>query len=534
MPADLLIVNARVRTLDPERPSADAVAVRDGVIVAVGDEAAVREEAGGAAEVVDVGGAALVPGLVDAHTHPFHGTDIARGVDLRGARDFAEVRRRLEAGVAALRDGEWLLAANAYYEPFAETGLHADVVDEIAGGRPAVIRFFDAHTVLAGRGALAAAGIDGPRQFIQRAQVVCDADGRPTGELREWAAIGLLDAAVPPPADPLAAYAATLRDMNANGLTGTQVMLGRPALFDDIDRLEGSGRLSLRLRVPVWLQPETTDEEVEAYIAQRDRGGRRWEAGTAKFFGDGVVETGTAWLHGGDAAGRNEEAFWPVPGSYETRVRQMAEAGFQCITHAVGDGAVHAALDAYAASPRAASGAPHRIEHLETLRDEELTRLAAEGVAASMQPLHMMGLEQHDLDARFPAALGKERLRLAFRWADVRRSGAILALGSDWPVADHDPRAGMAWARLRRTPGDREGTPFFAEQALTALQALEGYTTHAALAAGEQDVAGRIAPGFRADLTALAEDPVECDADDLPSVPVVLTVVDGEVVFRAG
>jgi predicted amidohydrolase YtcJ len=533
MPADLLLVNARVRTLDPARPFAGAVAARDGVIVAVGDEAVVREEAGGAAEVLDLGGAALVPGLADAHVHPFHGTDSARGVDLRGARDLDEIRRRLAAGAAALSDGEWLLAAGAPYEPFAQTGIDARLVEDLAGGRPVVVRFYDGHTVLASRAALAAAGIDGPREFVQRSEIVCDAGGRPTGELREWAAIGLLAAAVPPPADRLGEYAATLRAMNANGLVGGHVMLGRRGLFDDVARLEDEGRLSLRLRVPCWLQPETSDEEIEGFIAELRRRGRRWQAGVAKFFADGVVETGTAWLHGGGARGRNDEPFWPVPGSYAAAVRRMAGAGFQCVTHSVGDGAVRAALDAYAAAPRAASGAPHRVEHLETLRDEELARLAREGVAASMQPLHIAGLDEDDPADAWRAGVGDARLPIAFRWADVRRSGAILALGSDWPVADHDPRAGMAWARLRREPGRRDRTPFFAAQALTALQALEGYTTQAALAAGEQDVSGRIAPGYRADLTALGEDPVDCDADDLPDVPVVLTVVDGEVVFRA-
>ena len=123
---------------------------------------------------------------------------------------------------------------------------------------------------------------------------------------------------------------------------------------------------------------------------------------------------------------------------------------------------------------------------------------------------------------------------MAFRWADVRRSGAVLALGSDWIVAPFEPLLGMAWARLRRTPGSPGNTPFGPEQALSAVEALEGYTTHAALAAGEGLVAGRIAPGFRGDLTLLAEDRVAVDPDALVDVPVLATVVGGEVVFRAG
>ena len=116
----------------------------------------------------------------------------------------------------------------------------------------------------------------------------------------------------------------------------------------------------------------------------------------------------------------------------------------------------------------------------------------------------------------------------------MRRSGAILALGSDWPVASADPRTGLAWARLRRAPGHPDRAPFAAGQRLTPLEALEGYTTEAARIVGEEHASGRIAPGMRADLTGLGADPVDCPADELPGVPVRLTVVDGEVVYRGG
>jgi predicted amidohydrolase YtcJ len=191
---------------------------------------------------------------------------------------------------------------------------------------------------------------------------------------------------------------------------------------------------------------------------------------------------------------------------------------------------VAAALDAYR-DAGARGAAPHRIEHLETMRDAELARLAPEGVAASMQPLHAAGLDEPG-PFNWRDNLRPEQVANGFRWADVRRSGAILSLGSDWPVVSADPRPGLAWARLRREPGHPDRTPFTPDQALTALEALEGYTTEAARVVGEERVSGRIAPGLRADLTGLGADPVDCPADELPGVPVRLTVVDGRVVFR--
>jgi predicted amidohydrolase YtcJ len=532
---DLVVVGARVRTLDPERPSASAVTVRDGVIAAVGDAAEARRAAAPGAEVLDAQGAALVPGLVDAHVHPFRGTDARRGIDLGAVRSVGELRAALAAERARVGAGGWVIGHGLHYDAFAARAPAAVLIDDVLDGVPAALRFFDLHAMLGSSRALELAGVDGPRRFAEAAEVVCDVAGRPTGLLREWAAIELLDAALPPLGadERLLRYATTLRAMNAAGLTGGHVMLGDPELLDVVAELEARGELTLRVRMPLWVRPGMGADILDGFAGHRDRGGRRWTAGVAKFFADGVIESGTAWLHEPDGDGRNVQPFWPEPGSYEAAVRRMAGHGFQCVTHCVGDRAVRAALDAYRGAGRAASGAPHRIEHLETLRDEELGRLAAEGVAASMQAAHLAGSDEPDVDDVWRRAVGEERLALGFRCADVRRSGAVLALGSDWIIASFDPRDGIAWARLRRAPGEPERQAFAPGQALSALEALEGYTTQAAAAAGESGVAGQIAPGFRGDLTLLAEDPVEVDADALRDVPVLATVVDGEVVHRA-
>src|SRR4051812_22179223 len=200
-------------------------------------------------------------------------------------------------------------------------------------------------------------------------------------------------------------------------------------------------------------------------------------------------------------------------------------------THATGDRGVREALDAYRAAG-AAPGVRHRIEHIETLQPQDLPRFAAEGVVASMQAQHMAWLAPDRSDNWSRRLGGGERCDRAFPIRSLRESGAAIALGSDWPVARYDPRIGLACARLRRPPGERDRAPYD-DQALDGLAALEGYTTGAAHVASDEDRLGRIRPGYCADLTVLAEDPVDCDADDLPDLPVVMTVVDGEIVFRA-
>jgi predicted amidohydrolase YtcJ len=250
----------------------------------------------------------------------------------------------------------------------------------------------------------------------------------------------------------------------------------------------------------------------------------------AKFFVDGVIDTGTGWLCEADSEGDGLAAFWPDVERYHRAVHLFAARGFQCVTHATGDRGVREALDTYRAAG-AAPGVRHRVEHIETIQPDDLPRFAAEGVVASMQAQHMMWLDP-DRSDNWSHRLGPDRCDRAFMIRSLRESGAVVALGSDWPVARFDPREGMAAARLRRPPRHPDRAAYD-DQAIDGLAALEGYTTHAALTGGDGDRLGRLAAGYGADVTVMAEDPVTADPDDLAVMPVMLTVVDGDVVFRS-
>lgn len=523
---ELALVNARVRTLDAGRPFASAVGIDGGTIVAVGDDAQVA----GAREVIDLGGAAVVPGLTDSHIHPLMGAEEARGADLTGLRTLAAVRDALAAERARCAPHEWVLGFGLEYDVFRDSGIHGSLLEDAVQGSPAFLQFMDLHTAIATPRALALAGVDGPRTFDENAEVVC-VDGVPTGELREGAASGLVAAAMPKLTDRerYRLYADALRAFASVGLTGGHAMDGSPATFDVLRELEANGDLVTRLVVPFWLTPESQPDEWEELVRQRDLAGRRFRGGVVKLFIDGVIDGGTAWLFQPDTLGESTEPFWPDPGHYRAAVRQFAGAGFQCTTHAIGDRAVHETLNAYR-DAGAAPGVRHRVEHIETIQAADLPRFAAEGVVASMQAQHMMWLDP-DRDDNWSRRLGPERCGRAFLVRSLRESGAVVVLGSDWPVTHYDPRVGMAAARLRRPPGERDRRPYD-DEALDGLAALEGYTTASALAVGEQARLGRIAPGYLADLTVLAVDPVDADPDELPDVPVLLTVLDGEVVHR--
>lgn len=517
---DLILTGAKVRTLDPGRPHATAVAVHDGVIVAVGDEGDVREWRGPGSEVVSLDGAHLVPGLVDAHSHPVWGLDMATGVDLSGVTDLAGLRAAL---AGAERTDGWVVGFGLDHNAFEGRPVDRALVEDVLGGAPAFLRLYDGHSALVTGAALAAAGVTGPRAFTQRSEVVCDASGRPTGHLVEHAAMDLLVGVVP-----RASYAARrarlvelLSAMAATGLTGAHVMdAGDPELVESVAR---ETVLPVRLRFAPWCMPGVSEDGLEELVASQGRGGRHWRVAGVKFFMDGTVEGGTAWLEHADCHGQGTEAFWPDPEAYGAAVRHLHRAGVGTATHAIGDAAVGHVLRVMAGLGPTAYGR-HRIEHIETAPDALLPRFAELGVAASMQPPHT-GYTRADGTDEWSRRLGGERAALAWRLRDLRDAGATLALGSDWPIAPYDVRAVLATARAPR--GAASG-----RAGLSGLEALEGCTSHAARAAGAAGVAGRVAVGYRADLTALGVDPVEAPADEVAQAPVRLTVTGGCVVHR--
>ncbi|MCM2411096.1 amidohydrolase [Streptomyces sp. RKAG290] len=519
--ADLLLTGAHVRTLDPALPEATAVAVRGGLIAAVGEtEDVVREWSGQGTERVDLAGATLVPGLVDAHSHPVWGLEMATGTDLSGVRDLDGLRAALRG--AARVDG-WVVAWGLDHNAFGGRPVDRALVEDVLDGSPAFVRLYDGHSALASTAALDAAGITGPRVFGQRAEIVCDAEGRPTGHLIEHAAMDLMLAVVPRPsfAERRTGLLDLLSRMAATGLTGAHVMdMGHGDVPQLLASVEDEAVLPLRLRLAPWCMPGIGKDGLDELTHLQREAGRHWRVGGVKFFMDGTVEGGTAWLEHADCHGQGTDAFWPDPQAYADAVRHLHAAGVGTATHAIGDAAVRHVLDTVESLGAGGAGR-HRIEHIETVPDDTIPRFAALGVAASMQPPHTAYTRGDHAD-EWSRRLGADRAARAWRIRDLRDAGAVLALGSDWPIAHYDVRRVLSMAQAPEgAAGSRRG--------LTGLMALEGCTSHAARAAGED--AGRIAPGLRADLTALGLDPVLAPADEIAEAPVRLTAVGGHLTY---
>lgn len=533
MRADLAIVGARVRTMDPALPWASAVAIRDGAIVAVGDDAEVRRECDASTRLIDGTGLVLTPGLTDGHQHLFQGAELARGVDFDRVDSLEGIRGALRGRRAEVGTGAWVLGFALAYEAFEGRAYHHTLIDEAAGDGPLLVYALDLHTAFVNAHALRLAGVDGPRNLGDGAIVVCDDAGRPTGELRERSAIDLVLRCLPTPTrqQRLAWYADAIARQNAVGITALHLMDGGPDTVGLLAELESAGLLNLRVALHHFVTPATSDDELAEIVACRSRAGRRWRADGAKFMIDGVIDTGTAWLEEPDTFGAGRDPMWPDPDAYRGRLRQVHDAGFRVATHAIGDRAVREVLDAYAGLPGGSAGR-HRIEHIETAPDATVARFAPERVTASMQPIHLRWLKP-DLSDPWSLRLDPRRCARGMRSGDLSAAGALVVLGSDWPVAPFDPRAGFFAGRLRRAPDVADERPIGASRPLNGEEVLAGYTINPARVLGEAQVAGRIRPGFRADLVGWGADPVTCPAADVMELPVLLTIVDGQVVHQA-
>lgn len=529
---DLLIRGARVRTMDRQRPHASAVALRAGAVVAVGQDHEVDPLAGRRTEVVDGQGLTVTPGLVDSHQHPVMALSQEQGLDLTHVDDLGRLRSELSAYSADLPEDAWVIAFGTEYTAFGPRTPHREDIDAAVGGRPAMLNMMDAHNALLSSEGLRCAGITGPITFADHSEIDVDRDGDPTGYLRETSAVMLAREAVPKM--DVQACARELRrvlaQQTAVGITGLHVLDQMPNTVEALELLSECDELPVRVLLAPWALPGRVEDSLELLRDLHGRSGRLWRTNAMKFLLDGTIDGGAAWLHHPDCQGEGNRPVWRDPWQYREAVSAVAELGLASFTHAIGDQAVTYALDTYARVGRPALGR-HRIEHAELVRDEDVPRFAELDVVASMQPTHM-DWTLADASDNWSGRVGPQRLPRAWRYGDIAAAGGRVALGSDWPIAAFDPRPVMAGARLRRPAGEPGREPVVPGQALSPWQALAGYTRWAAYGADEEAIAGTVREGARADLTVFEGDPLTTDPDDLPDLPVAMTIVDGRVVHR--
>ena len=535
--ADLIVVNADIRTVDAENPRASAFAVSDGRFIAVDDAAEIEALAGGATQRIDAGGASVIPGLIDGHTHLTSGLDIVRGVNLYGIADKAEWLRIIAERDRELPEGEWLLGGRWDNSLSGDPLPTKEDLDAVVPDRPVMLRDVDGHSAWVNSKVLELAGIDASTISPADGVIVKDpATGEPTGVLKEgasalvYASEAYRTGAAMDRDQRLDALADTLDFANSLGLTGAHDMSGLGA-FADYEALYEEGRLPLR----IWYGFFPSDEEAADFgpaasmRKEYERNGPRLALGYVKLMIDGVLSTYTAALFE-PYSDRPGETGLPMmdQAALDGAVARANAAGFPVAIHAIGDKGVDMALNAFAASPDKPA-LPNRIEHIEMVTPEDMPRIAEENVIASMHPHHAVTTFYNYLTDR----IGPEREETAYAWNAIAETGATLVFGSDWPTAPLSPFEQLWAATFRVSALGKSPEPWKPENKVSFETALRAYTQGPADAAGWGGEIGSISTGKWADFVILdgaIGDPV---TQDLKDMKVRATYLAGEAVYQA-
>jgi predicted amidohydrolase YtcJ len=539
--ADLLIVNARIWTGDAHKPEAAALAVNHGRIIFVktAEEWDQMQKQGirvKADRVLDLKGNRVVPGFYDSHVH-FLGTGMRLGqVALKDAKDEEEFGRRLREFDQKLPRDRWMLGGNWDHDRALNGALPtAALIDKYVKDRPVFLNRYDGHMAVANTRALQLAGINAKTTDVMGG-VIYRKPGtdQPTGLLRD-AAMMLMDKAIPPPDDTEIAEAVrgALAMMRANGLTSVQDMDGsasatRRKLFRLYQWLAKEGKLTCRvdLRWPILSWRELADLGVTAGF------GDDWvRIGGVKGFIDGSLGSTTAKFFQPYLNEPSSTGIFVTPlFILGPAVRNADKAGLSVAVHAIGDQGNAEMLNIYAEAAKANGSRDRRfrIEHAQHLRPQDIPRFKELGVVASMQPYHIVD------DGRWAESrIGPERCASSYANRSLLDAGAVLAFGSDSPVAPLNVLLGIDAAVNRRTLDGKHLEGWFPKQKITVEEALRAYTWGSAYAGSEEKDRGTLAPGFLGDCVVLSRDILDpAERDQIGQTDVLMTVLGGTVVFE--
>ncbi len=538
-PADILILHAKVYTLNPQNQWAQAVAIRHGKIVAVGADEFVERMRGIGTRVIDAGGKLVLPGFTDCHVHFLEGSVSLARVNLDGLTTVEEIQTRLREYAAEHPGDSWILGRGWNYAVFGEAALpDKKYLDQLFPARPVFLEGYDGHSYWVNSRALAVAGVDKNTPDPKNGFIVHDQQtGEPTGALKEDAD-ALITRVIPKlgEVDKLQALRAGIKWANQNGITRVHSAGGDFAILPLLDQLRQDKQLTVRFYVSYRLDRyELRKEDLEAIERTRKKYRDDWiDTNAVKMMLDGVVETHTAALLApyADEPSTKGSLFWELP-KYQFAVSELDKRGVQLFTHAIGDYSVRTALDTYemAEKKNHSKDQRPRIEHIETIDSSDIVRFGNLGVIASMQPLHSYpDADTLDVWAR---NLGPNRSSRAWVWKSIAQGGGRYAFGSDWPIVTLNPWEGLQTAVTRQTADGKPAGGFVPAERLTVAQAVEGYTIGAAYAGRREKREGSIETGKAGDVIVVDRNIFEIDPHGIGATKVVITIAGGKIVYEA-
>ncbi|MGH7446062.1 MAG: amidohydrolase [Longimicrobiales bacterium] len=543
-PADLVLRNGHVVTVDSAMPEAEAVAVRGHSIIAVGSDEEIAGYIGSATEVIDLNGRLAIPGFIEGHGH-FSGVgEKLLNLDLMNVRNWDEVVGMVAAAARDAKTDAWIVGRGWHQEkwdrvpePSVEgVPVHASL-DSVSPNNPVYLTHASGHAAFVNGRALELAGITSSTPNPPGGEIVKDANGEPTGMLRETAQrlAGRVRARAEAerPRDELAAERRRVVDLAAQeslskGVTSFHDAGTGFATIDLFKELEAEGALPVRLYVMIRASNDQLEQRLPDYLMPADTNDYL-VVRSIKVSIDGALGSHGAWLLEPYEDMPTSTGLALVQPETVARTAELAIAnGFQLAVHAIGDRANREVLDIYeqtfAAHPESRD-LRWRIEHAQHLDPADIGRFGELGVIAAMQGVHATS------DAPWiPRRLGDRRAREgAYMWRELMNTGAVIANGTDAPVEDVNPIVSFYSSVTRRT---NTGEVFYGEQRMTRDEALRSYTLNNAYAAFDEHVKGSLTPGKLADMVVLSKDIMRVPEEEIPTAQVDITIVGGIVRYR--
>lgn len=549
MAAEMIVVNAKVLTMDPLKPRAEAVALGGGKVLAVGTRAEVEALAGPGAQVIDAKGRTVLPGFVESHLHLVLGGAELVQLQLGGVHGFEALKAAFLEYAAKNSHRALLMAQGAAYEILDHPVTRHDL-DRVIADRPIAMMSPDHHTVWANTAALTAAGILHGAATPPGHVVVMGEDGTATGELREFEAfgpilalggeahlqLGIATGGEPEPWPDTAMRAADkdkvaagLAHCAAHGITSMVNMDGNRYTCVLLKEMHDEGRLTARVVVPFHMKPHMELSELDRASAMAAEFTGDWvRSGFVKMFMDGVVDSRTAYmLNAYPGTMERGEALFELE-RFKDICTEIDRRGLQIAVHAIGDAAVRQTIDGYEAAQQrnGKRDSRHRIEHIELIDRADVPRLGALGITASVQPPHPPGAMDFPMST-MDSVFHKARWVDAYLWKTLRDHGAPLAFASDWPVTDVSVMRGIQ-AAMTRKPYAGAG-----DERVSLMDTLCAYTAGGAWAGHLEDVTGTLRPGMAADLVMIDGDIEAIPADQIGKTGIALTVSGGRITHQA-
>lgn len=537
-PADLVLNQGRIYTLDARQPKVQAVAVRDGKIVFVGSDAEAEAYIAAPTTVIDLQGQTMTPGLIEGHAHLMGLGQLQRNLDLTGTSSYQDLVDQVAAAVAQTPPGQWIIGRGWHQSKWRPaptpmiTGYQThEALSAVSPDHPVYLKHASGHAAFANARAMAIAGIGADTQMGGDGEIIRDPDGRPTGIFTE-AAARLIEQHIPAhdslqlALDLQAGIDACLR----HGITSLHDAGVNQRIIDLYQRFEQQGKMPLRLHVMLSGSDEAL---LEHWYRRGPLLGDHLTVRAIKLYADGALGSRGAWLLA-PYSDRPDHVGNPImPVSAIERIANAGLAhGFQVCTHAIGDRANREVLNAYEAAlahhPDSALDARFRIEHAQHLHLADIPRFAELGVIPAMQAIHMASDRPWAIDR-----LGRQRIEEgAYLWQSLLKTGVPIVNGTDAPVEPIDPIACFYASVTRQTLAGEPPGGYEAAQKMTREQALRSYTLDAAYGAFMEAEIGSIEVGKRADFTVFDQDLMTIPTDQLLDTEVIMTIIDGEVSYQ--